>query len=79
MIIIAANKCDLVNEYQVSIEEVEAWAHSFDYKLFVTSACTGQGISELFHYLCEELYQNRKAKNANIQRSLKSNTGSGCC
>lgn len=45
------NKCDRENERQVDEEESKEWARKYNAGHFNTSAKSGKGIEEAFHYL----------------------------
>jgi Ras-related protein Rab-6A len=55
MAFLIAAKCDLVDEFEVEMEEVIGWAKSKDLPFFFTSAKTGEGIHEFKQYLGEVL------------------------
>lgn len=57
IVYIAANKCDLEHEFEVTVEEAKEWAAEQNLKLFTTSAKTGEGIVAMFRELAEELYR----------------------
>ena len=59
-IILVGNKCDLINERQVSIEEGENFAKKHNIKFFEASAKDGTNVNELFFYLANEIYQDDK-------------------
>jgi len=62
VIAIAANKCDLFTEIQVSSEEGQSWAESNHYIFQPTSAKTGDGVKELFLRLAEKLLKEQSPK-----------------
>ena len=59
-IILVGNKCDLINERQVSIEEGENFAKKHNIKFFEASAKDGTNVNELFFCLANEIYQDDK-------------------
>ena len=63
VICVAANKCDLADEQQVSDNEVEDWAKKNGYLFGRTSAKTGQGVTELFMNLATNLMTFQSSKN----------------
>jgi Ras-related protein Rab-5C len=62
VMVLAANKCDLPTEEgkSVSTSQSSAFADQIPAKLFETSAKSGQGISELFAHVAEQLLENSK-------------------
>lgn len=77
LIYIAANKCDLTDEFQVTFEDAREWAQKEGRKIFKTSAKTGAGVSELFKELAAELC---KVKASKVQtHGLQSSTSGSCC
>ena len=61
-LILIGNKCDLVNQRQVSVEEGENYAKKFNIKFFESSAKDGTNVNELFFYLANEIYKDDKTK-----------------
>lgn len=59
LVYIAANKCDLEDEFEVTMDEVREWAEQHHLKVFQTSAKTGAGILPMFRALAEELYHTK--------------------
>lgn len=59
LIVVAGNKVDLLGEHQddeiVSIDEAKRWAEDQGFKFFATSAFTGEGVSNMFQFVSEEL------------------------
>ena len=77
LIYIAANKCDLTDEFQVTFEDAKEWAEKQGRKIFKTSAKTGAGISDLFKELASELC---KVKASKVQtHGLRTSRSSSCC
>ena len=54
--ILVGNKCDLINERQVSFEEGENFAKKWNIKFFEASAKDGTNVNELFFYIANEIY-----------------------
>ena len=81
IIYIVANKTDLTSDFQVDLEEAKDWASANNYKIYATSAKTGEGIHELFSQLAEELYLAKLARNNNQgkQELRITNSGNACC
>lgn len=61
VIFIAANKSDMADDFDVSFEEAKQYAADTKFRVFLTSAKSGEGIKQLFSELARELY----AKNQN--------------
>lgn len=61
-LIVAANKDDLKQEYQISDEEAKAYASKFGLPYLETSAKTGDHVEELFKLLAEECIQTGNLK-----------------
>ena len=51
---VAGNKLDLKRSRVVSRQEAEAWCVSRHFSYFEMSACTGEGVSELFNELADK-------------------------
>ena len=58
LIYIAANKSDLINEIEISSDEVKKWASDSGYKYYETSAKTGTNVHEMFDDLAADLKKN---------------------
>lgn len=69
--LLVGNKCDLLDNRQVSIEEAKQLAQTYDIKYFETSAKTGINIDETFTSLGQEIFQNLKAKSKVDETSIK--------
>jgi small GTP-binding protein len=78
-VFIAANKCDLVDEFEVAMDEAVEWAQANRYPIFKTSAKTGEGIKEMFKELLAELYRTRVKGRMNLSLKGNKNQKSGCC
>ena len=81
---IVANKSDMKSEQQVSVEEAEKWASEKGCIFFVTSAKTGEGISELFKSIAEKLVQTKNKDmtspvGVSISRGNADAKQDGCC
>jgi len=81
-IIIAANKIDLQEEIEVSIEEATEYSLQRGIPLYFTSAKTGDGIKELFDAVFKYFFQNQNLRNSITEGSQKVSmeaAGGGCC
>ena len=54
-VVLAANKKDLIDQYQLSISDLEKFASPLNVPYFLTSAKTGEGVETLFHTLGERI------------------------
>ena len=82
IVYVCANKCDCINEFRVSVDEVKEWANKKDYKVFITSAKTDEGIQEMFDSLCDDLYEWKSKQEENPRAEVsptKKAKKSGCC
>lgn len=79
LVYVVGNKIDLVQEYEVKSSEADEWAKSHNLKFYLTSAKTGDGIQTLFSDLAEDLYKNRKKKQAQINEIEPASQSSSCC
>ena len=50
-LILAANKCDLIDERQLMTEQIEAMANNLNVPFFLTSAKTGNEVEMIFRML----------------------------
>ena len=50
-LVLAANKCDLIERHQLTAVQIEAFASDLDIPHFSTSAKTGQDVEALFRHL----------------------------
>ena len=65
--ILVGNKCDLINERKVTIEEGQNLANELNIKFFEASAKEGTNVDELFSYIINEIHQeNNPNKNSLI-------------
>lgn len=79
-IFIVANKSDLVDEYEISIDEAKDWAQSRNYPLYVTSAYKGDGILQMFDDLANELFKNKDSfTHHNNNKIIDNENKGGCC
>ena len=75
-LILVGNKCDLINERKVSIEEGEKRAKDNNIKFFESSAKEGTNVNELFLELGKLIYQDSKGKEEKKTVKLGSTTQS---
>ncbi|XP_068669430.1 uncharacterized protein [Aristolochia californica] len=61
VMVIAANKSDLVRSKKFDLQEAENYSTSIGATLFVTSAKLGTGIEEVFLDIATRLFQKRKS------------------
>lgn len=78
LIYIAANKSDLVDDFEVTYEEAQEWADAHKYKIFYTSAKNGEGIEPLFDELTLQLYEIKLSK-AHVNSTTKIREGGNKC
>jgi small GTP-binding protein len=82
-VVVAANKCDLVDEtYQaLELQKLEDWHGDFHLGSFVTSAKTGENVAQLFTTVAEFLLKRMsgKAVSQSINLTRKPTTESKCC
>ena len=79
IVYIAANKTDLVDQYQVQIEEAKEWAENHNYKFFATSAKTGENVNEMFTALAIDLQKSQTVLQVQVKPQIKEKTKSGGC
>ncbi|KAH0788496.1 small GTP-binding protein [Histomonas meleagridis] len=81
VIFIAANKADLADDFEISIEEAKQWASDSKYRVFLTSAKSGEGIKQLFAELAADIYHKNQHKFQTVSPDLKNNTEEkkSCC
>lgn len=68
-IFIVANQIDKVDGRQVESDEILSWAGSNGYKVFETSAKTGEGVTELFHSIAAEILKNFVSNTKQVQNA----------
>lgn len=83
-ILIVGNKIDLSNDRAVTKEEAEEWTRKNNCVYCETSACTGEGIKELFKVLVDELmkmYNGEDGMKVNVRPKDPPPTTQkkGCC
>ena len=80
-IAIAANKSDLINEYEISIKEAQDWANERGYIFEATSAKTSDGVEALFDKLALQLIQNTTSNIKQNSKNLSESSSkqSSCC
>lgn len=78
-IMIVANKCDLHEERQVTIQQGLNWAREHDYQIYETSAKTGENIRPLFEAMAESVVSIEKSKQSTILRPEERKSGRSCC
>lgn len=59
-LVIAANKADLVDKIEVSIDEIEELAAEIDAPFFLTSAKQGEGVQRLFFTLASSIMEHHE-------------------
>jgi small GTP-binding protein len=64
VIVVAANKCDLVDQVQVSEEEEMKFVEEYGYDLVHTSAKLGTNVTEAFALLVQKVYDQLKGINS---------------
>jgi len=62
ILIIAGNKCDLIEKEEVSLEEAKSYAESINALFFMTSAKFGTNIIEMFNAICTKIKPEIKEK-----------------
>ena len=60
-LVIAANKADLVDSMEVSIDEIEALSGEINAPFFLTSAKQGDGVERLFFTLASAIMERHRA------------------
>jgi len=58
VLIVAANKCDLVNR-RVSKELVDSFQEQHGFEVREVSAKSGLGVQDLFKFIAEEIFKRR--------------------
>lgn len=74
IIYLAGNKCDLIDERQVTYDKAQKYAMDHDMKYYEVSAKTGQNVELLFKDLANQL----GPANQNVP-TPQVNQGGGCC
>ena len=69
-VILVGNKCDLINERKLSIQEGQNLANQYNIKFFETSTKEGTNVDELFSYIVKEIHQENNP-NKNFLESKK--------
>ena len=59
LMVISANKSDMVEERVISDEMISKWADDNKIKWFLTSAKEGTGIDPMFQFIAKYLYEHR--------------------
>jgi small GTP-binding protein len=60
-VVLFANKVDLIEESNLDTSKIQMIANKLNiFKFYITSAKTGQGVSEAFNAILGKLYQNSK-------------------
>jgi small GTP-binding protein len=83
-IIIIGNKCDLVDEREVSTEEIAKKAKELDVEFFETSAKDNSGIDDAFNTIIDKVVKTIYAKNKTFNLGNSSgdndkNKSNSCC
>ncbi|OHT09277.1 Ras-related protein RABH1b [Tritrichomonas foetus] len=77
-IVVCANKCDLSKE--VSVQECKKWCDENDCELYITSAATGENITELFMGIAQLVSAPKTVPVVSNQSLEDANEGkSNCC
>lgn len=81
IIVLVATKMDLIDQAQISDEEMLAYSSSNNHLLFKTSAKTGEGVDELFSSIAKEIIKRGFVKEPSVEsRQIKSqDEPKGCC
>ena len=61
-VMLIGNKCDLENQREISKEQGEEKAKSFEFSFLETSALSGENLEKGFQMLIEEIYQKYKVE-----------------
>ena len=77
-VFIVCNKCDLKDQWEVSIDEIITFSQSLNSQLFYTSALTGEGIEDLFTSMFNEVDQMCSGKQK-ILVPVSKQKSKGCC
>jgi small GTP-binding protein len=80
-IFVAANKWDLKVRAEVSESDMTNWSSTSDFKIVKTSAKTGEGVTELFKMVAEEIFKrgcvSKPAQKMKLDAARQKNEG--CC
>jgi hypothetical protein len=57
--IILGNKCDLVTQAQLGLEELKDFAKAFDVPFYLTSAKNGDNVNDAFNTLGKKMFQSK--------------------
>jgi small GTP-binding protein len=87
-VVVAANKADLEDKIDLTMEETSDWARTLDTECIWTSSVTGDGVAELFGAVSRHLYDTcakgiaaervtpKEAETVPVQRAAQDR---GCC
>ena len=73
VITIAGNKCDIVDENEVTNDMAQKYAEENGYSYFPTSALKGDGIQEMFHSIALKLSNKININEANKSTKITDN------
>jgi len=62
LVVIAANKSDLVSSSVVTSDHISEWLRDKHFRFFEVSAKSGSGVAELFRYVAQELNKVSKSR-----------------
>lgn len=79
IVIIVGNKSDLIDDRRVDSEQAQAWANQKKHPFIMTSAKTGDGISELFTKLAELIYNAHQPRQQTVVTMPVENTQKNDC
>ena len=83
VLVVCGSKMDLVEELQDKrLEELSEWAKTVTgQSVFLTSAKTGQGVTEMFQWIAEEIVRREHVCAGNGERGLQEaqEHSGGCC
>lgn len=69
--VFAGNKCDLIDERQISKDELEGTAQQFSSQSFVSSAKTGENVEMIFNALGEAVIEDKASTSAESSHAAK--------
>ena len=78
VIVIVANKCDLMDQCEVDLNEAANWAKNSGYTFYQVSALTGMGVKELMQGIAYEVRQLSIVPSTGVAIG-KDNTKQSCC